>query len=320
MPRIVSDDTYQKALLAAPRPGMDRVRAFYDHRVGLICKDPRYLLIPMDDHLVHRGDGVFETLKFTAGRIYQLDAHVERLFHSATTIAIHPPCSRQDVRQLLIELAAASELENGLLAVYVGRGPGGFTADFRECPQPSLYAVARVAPQYSEALWENGVTAYTTGFPAKQCYLSRIKTVDYLPNVLMKREAVLKGYDYPLCFDEQGFLAEGATENVCLVNSSGELIVPELRNALPGTTLLRGLDLIRPELPIEHRLVKEDELYQARELILLGTSLDAVSVVRFNDRPIHDVRPGPVSQRLRQLLLEDHRRTGTPIADAHPAS
>jgi len=313
VPRTISDQSYLEALLAAPRPGIDQVRAFYDHRVGVIGKDPRYLLIPMDDHLVHRGDGVFETLKFTAKRLYQLDAHVERLFHSAKTIAIHPPCSREDVRELIIDLAAASELENGIVAVYVGRGPGGFSADFRECPQPSLYGVVRIMPERPEELWEKGVTAYTTSFPAKQCYLSRIKTVDYLPNVLMKREAVLKGYDYPLCFDEQGFLAEGATENVCLVNASGELIVPELRNALPGTTLLRGLDLIRPELPVEHRLVKEDELYQAKELILLGTSLDAISVVRFNGRPIHDVRPGPVSRRLRQLLREDQERNGTPI-------
>ena len=129
----------------------------------------------------------------------------------------------------------------------------------------------------------------------------------------MKREAIIKGYDYPFCFDDQGFLAEGATENICIVDENGKLTVPELHNALPGTTLMRALDLIKDEYPFVFRPVQEEEIYNAREVILLGTTLDAVSVVRYNGKPIHDVRPGPVSRRFLQLLCKDHRENGTPV-------
>jgi len=129
--------------------------------------------------------------------------------------------------------------------------------------------------------------------------------MDQLMNMLMKMEAIEKGYDFPLCFDEQGFLAEGATENVVIVNEKGTLVIPEMNNALPGTTLMRALDLIKDEVGFVFRSIREEEIYEAREVILLGTTIDALSIVRYNDKPIHDVRPGPVSKRLRELLQKD---------------
>jgi branched-chain amino acid aminotransferase len=175
--------------------------------------------------------------------------------------------------------------------------------------------VIRRLPEKPQSFWENGVSAFKATTPAKQCYLSRIKSVDYLPNVLMKREAIIKGYDYPFCFDEQGYLAEGATENICMVDEQGKLVVPELRSALPGTTLMRALDLIKEEYPFVFRPVLEEELYKAREIILLGTTLDAVSVVRYNNKPIHDVRPGPVSKRFLELIRKDQQENGIPVND-----
>ncbi|MDD4952799.1 MAG: aminotransferase class IV, partial [Desulfovibrionaceae bacterium] len=119
-----------------------------------------------------------------------------------------------------------------------------------------------------------------------------------------------KGFDYPLCFNEHGFLAEGATENVCLVNRRGALHIPEFTNALAGTTLMRAVDLIKGELEIIFRPIREDEILEAREVIIVGTTVDAVSVVRYEGKPIFDVRPGPVSRRLRELLMNDLRENG----------
>lgn len=313
MTQIVDTQEYLHRLLTVDRPGMEKILAFYDHRLGAICKDPRLLYIPMDDHLVHRGDGVFETLKFVYFGVYQLDAHLQRMQKSCSTIFLQPPCSWEEIRELVLEVCATTGFEQGLLSLFIGRGPGGFSVDFRECPESSLYIVSRKHPVYSEQMWEQGVTAYKTQIPPKQGYLSQIKSVDYLPNVLMKREAVLNGNDYPFCFDKQGYLVEGATENVCIVTPQGKLVVPELRRALPGTTLMRGLELIKDEVDIQSRRVHEEEIYEAREVILLGTSIDALSVVRFNDQPVHGTQVGPVSRRLRELLIRDQEENGIPI-------
>ena len=204
----VDTQNYIQRLFDTYRPGLDDILAFYDHRIGVLAPDPRLLLIPLDDHLVHRGDGIFETLKFEHGRLYQLDAHLQRMQASCRAIFIQPPCSWKQVRELTLEVAAAAGTEAGLVSLFIGRGPGGLGIDFRECLEPSLYIVVRRLHPKPARFWEQGGTAVRVNTPAKQGYLSQIKSVDYLPNVLMKREAVIKGADFPLCFDEQGHLAD----------------------------------------------------------------------------------------------------------------
>ncbi|MBN2140178.1 MAG: aminotransferase class IV [Desulfovibrionaceae bacterium] len=310
MVKTADSDQYLKAMLGALRPGASDILAFYEHRVGVIGTDPGLMLMPWDDHLVHRGDGVFETVKYIGRRIYQLDAHLKRMDRSAAAIHLAPPCAWEEVRGIVVEVARAGGADQGLIRILLGRGPGGFGIDPNDCPVSSLYVAAYNIHPKPEAVFQKGVTAFKTSIPAKQPYLATIKSVDYLPNVLMKREAVGKGFDYPLCFNEHGFLAEGATENVCLVNRRGALHIPEFTNALAGTTLMRAVDLIKGELEIIFRPIREDEILEAREVIIVGTTVDAVSVVRYEGKPIFDVRPGPVSRRLRELLMNDLRENG----------
>ncbi|GAB6057298.1 aminotransferase class IV [Desulfonatronum parangueonense] len=304
---------YLQRMLQAPRPGIDEVLAFYDHRVGVVGTDPRLMLLPLDDHMVHRGDGVFETMKFVDGKLYQMEPHVERLTFSAQSIFLEPPCSWKELKTMIVDVARAASAEQGMVRVLLGRGPGGFGIDSRECPKASLYIVVYKLHPRSEEAYEKGVTASRCSMPAKSGLMAKIKSVNYLPNVLMKREAVESGCDYSLCFDEQGFLAEGAVENVCLVDDQGRVVVPELSNALTGTTLMRALDAVTGDMPVLFRKVSENDIYLAREVILLGTTIDALSVVRFNKKPIHDVRPGPVSKRMRQFLIQDLRDNGIPL-------
>jgi branched-chain amino acid aminotransferase len=311
MTDILGTDEYLQRLVSAFRPGGDKVLAFYDHRVGAICRDYRAMLMPWDDHLVHRGDGVFESIKYVDGRLYQLDAHLRRMKVSADAIHLSPPMDWDKMREIVLDVARASGSPCGMLRLLLGRGPGGFGIDTMECPVSSFYLAAYEFRQRPEELWETGVSAFKSSIPAKQSYLATIKSIDYLPNVLMKREALSKGYDVPICFDDMGFLAEGATENICMVDANGELVVTEFTNCLAGTTMRRAIELINPEMRVQYRKIKEDEIFNARELIIVGTSLDALSIVRYDDRPVHDVRPGPVAKRLRELLRKDLQENGT---------
>ncbi|WP_028572587.1 aminotransferase class IV [Desulfonatronum lacustre] len=308
---VVNDsDAYLERLLQAPRPGIGEVTAFYDHRVGVIGTDPRLMVLPLDDHMVHRGDGVFETMKFVERKLYQLDPHVDRLMFSARSIFLEPPCPWEDLKTMIVDVARAANTDQGMVRILLGRGPGGFGIDARECPKAGLYIVAYALHPRPESAYEKGVTASRCSMPAKRGLMAKIKSVNYLPNVLMKREAVQSGCDYSLCFDDDGFLAEGAVENVCLVDAQGRLVVPELNNALTGTTLMRALDAVKDEMPVVFRQVTEDDVYLAREVILLGTTIDALSVIRFNKKPIHDVRPGPVSKKMRRFLIQDLQDNG----------
>lgn len=313
MTNVVDRVAYLDAMLAVDRPGASEIQAFYEHRVGLICKDPDVMLMPWDDHLVHRGDGVFEAMKFVGRKLYQLDAHLERMKRSSASIYLEPPCSWEKIRELILDVCRAGGRNTGMLRVFLGRGPGGFGVYPSECPEASLYIVAADLHTPREDVYEKGVTAFKTSIPAKQSYLATIKSIDYLPNVLMKREAQEKGYDYPFCFDDNEFLAEGATENVCIVTRDGEMVIPEFTNSLAGTTLLRAVDLLKKDMPIVFRGISKEEILEAREVIIVGTTGDAVPVVQFNGKPIHDEQPGPVARRVRELLKRDLLKNGTPL-------
>ncbi|QJT09026.1 aminotransferase class IV [Oceanidesulfovibrio marinus] len=308
-------EAYLERLLAAPHPGTDKVLAFYDHRVGAVCTDASLMLLPLDDHLVHRGDGVFETLKYIDGKLYQLEPHINRMKRSSKAIYLDPPCSWDEVAEIVQDVCRAGELRQGNVRILLGRGPGGFGISPYECPEPSLYIVAYKISPKPEEVYEKGATAFRTTVPAKQSYMARIKSTDYLPNMLIVREAHEKGMDFGLCFDDHGFLAEGSTENVCLVDAKGRLVVPEFTNALAGTTLLRAVELLGDEVMVLRRNVRESEIYDAKELMVVGTTLDVLPLVRFNGRPIHDVKPGPVGKRMRELLQHDLQENGIPLFD-----
>ena len=313
MVEIGNEQLFWERLLALPRPGEENFLAFYDHRLQAIFTNPRLLLIPLDDHLVHRGDGVFEALRFEDGAIYQLEEHLRRLERSAGAIGLALPVSPTELDSLIRQVCLASGLVQGNALVFVGRGPGGFTLDTRECPHPSLYIVAKRFAPKPDSFWSTGVSAVRTRIPAKQGWMSQIKSVNYLPNVLMKKDAVEQGADYPLCFDADGFLAEGSTENAVLVDRDGVFVVPELKNALMGTTLKRAMSLAEGFMPVATRPVPESELHDCREIILLGTSIDAVGVVRYNGRVVGAGVPGPVSLRLRELLVADRKAHAQPL-------
>lgn len=311
--KTVDTEGYIQELLGAIRPGGEKVQAYYEHRVGVICKDPKLMLMPWDDHLVHRGDGVFEAMKFVGRKLYQLRPHLRRMQSSCKAIHLAPPCGWNEIEEIIVEVCRAADQPDGMVKVMVGRGPGGFGVDPQECPVASLYVAVYTMPRKREGFYEKGVTAFRTTIPAKQPYLAKIKSIDYLPNVLMKREAREKGHDYPFCFDTHNFLAEGAAENVMIVDQEGKLHVPQFTNCLAGTTLIRAVELMDREMQVEFRPISEAEIYDAREVIIAGTSIDAVSVVRYNGKPIHDVRPGPVSRRMRELLRQDIEENGLDV-------
>ncbi|MDL2209298.1 aminotransferase class IV [Desulfovibrio sp. OttesenSCG-928-O18] len=310
---VVSSEEYLQKMLSVPRVCAKDTLAFYEHRVGAICTDAKVMLMPTDDHLAHRGDGVFETVKYTEGRLYQLDPHLDRMKRSAAGLFLSPPCAWEEIRELIIAVAAAGKETMGQMRILIGRGPGGFGIDPAESPVTSLYIAAYRFHPKPESFFENGLKGFRTTIPAKQSYMATVKNANYVPNMLMMREARERGMDTPFCFDGEGFLAESAVANLCIVDASGALSVPEFTHSLPGTTLLRALELLEGTLPIRFRRIAESEIFSAKEVIMFGTGPDCVAITSYEGKAVNGGKVGPIAEKARELVVRDIRETGTPI-------
>ncbi len=300
---ILNSSDYLHKLMQVPRPNSEKILAFYEHRVGAICKDAHLLLAPLDDHLCHRGDGVFESISFRNGRLFQLEAHMERMQGSALGLKMQPPCSWQEVQSIILQVAKAAQSENGSLRVLMGRGPGGFGISPTECPQSSLYVIALRCNTPSEAWYAKGLTACRSAIPAKQSYLAKIKNANYLPNVLMAEEAMTRAVDVAFSFDASGYLAEAAVANVAVVSSEHKLICPHMDYALSGTTITAALEVAKDVLPVEFKNIDENDLWHAKEILLFGSTPLCVGVTHYEGRSIGQGKPGEISQILRQRLM-----------------
>lgn len=308
---VLSSSAYLNQLLAVPRPGAADILAFYEHRVGAICTDARLMLAPLDDHLCHRGDGVFESINYRQRRMFQLDAHMERLVNSAASLKLAAPCPWDEIRATILAVAAAGNEEVGAIRVLLGRGPGGFGISPAECPQASLYIVAMRSRIPGDAWYQKGLTAFKSAIPAKQEYLARIKNINYLPNVLMTEEARVRQMDMAFSFDEHGNLAEAAIANVGIVDKDGVLVCPEFTSSLPGTTVLAAFEAAEGWLPTAQRPISEADIASAREVLIFSSGPLCVGVTHYEGRPVGNGAPGPVTQNLLKRLEENLLAQGT---------
>ena len=305
---------------ASKKAYQDNYLAMYSSLVDGIITDPALMAIPLDDHLVHRGDGVFEMFKCVDGGIYNLGAHLDRLMASARKIGIVLPRPVNEIRALVIETIQVAGVRDGAIRTFVSRGPGSFGVNPYDCPVSQLYVmVSRPVPSFM-TLHPHGAVVISSAVALKPPFFASMKNCNYLPNVLMKKEAIDAGADFSVGFDADGNLAEGATENVGIVTAAGALLCPELDQVLTGTTMQRVLalaqDLVKDGTltQVGYAPISRDALQQAREMLIFGTTTDVTRVSRFDGYvlPADDA----VFKALSQCLLADiHHGTAhrTPI-------
>ena len=302
---VLDTNAWIEKLRELERPGADNILAFYEHRFGAICRDPRLMLAPLDDHLVHRGDGVFETIRFTERKVIHLDAHLRRLANSAAGLSLTLPCPIEEIRDIVLAVAKAGDEPEGNIRILSGRGPGGFGIALKECPQPSLYVAAYRVPVRTDAWYDKGLTAFRSDVPVKPAMFARLKTTNYLSAVFMTLEAMQKHMDVALTFDANDCLTEAAIANVAVVDAKGALVLPEFKNALVGTVATKAMELAKTFMPVEIRPIPQAELDSVREMMILGTAHECIGVTHFEGRPIGDGKTGPVAHKLRKLIRGD---------------
>lgn len=287
---------------------MRQIRGFYSSLLGGITQDPAYFHIPIDDHGFHRGDGVFEAIRVAFRKPYLLGAHLDRLERSAARVGLKLPHTRDEIKSILHDLTRLAGDESLVLRVYVTRGGGGFGVNPAESPESQMFAVATRFQPLAPEVWEKGFALTVSPVAVKSGDFARIKSLNYLPNVLMKADAVARGFDYAVGVDERGFITEGATENIVIVNQNGDLCHPRFDRMLDGCTLKRAFELARglPSLPQRCEVdLTLDDLMSAREILIVGTTVDVSPITRFEERPL---AVGPVARELLRLIQTDQLR------------
>lgn len=281
----------------------------YSSIFGGIVTDTAAMVIPIDDHMVHRGHGVFDTAAIVDGYLYELDQHLERFLRSAAMAKINPPFDKQNIRRILIQTVSTSKCRNGSLRYWLSTGPGDFQLSSLGCHQSALYAI--VIQDQSPPHRHQGVKVITSSIPIKPPQFAVMKSVNYLPNVLSKMEGEEKGAFAAIWLDGDGFVAEGPNMNVAFVTKEKVLLMPNFEKILSGLTAKRVLalaeDLVkRGELcSISEHNVSVDEGKRASEMMLVGSGVLVLPVVQWDDQIIGDGKEGPVTQALRNLILND---------------
>ncbi|CAM6128940.1 unnamed protein product [Calypogeia fissa] len=293
-------------------PKGKRCGAMYSSVVGGITLDPAAMVVPLDDHMVHRGHAVFDTATIFDGHLYELDVHLDRLLRSASKAKLTPPFPRSVLRDILVQTVAASGCTEGTLRYWLSAGPGGFGLSPTECERESFYAVV-ITERHKGPV--DGVKVITSSIPIKPPQFATMKSTNYLPNAQVLMEAEENGAFQGIWLDQEGFVAEAANMNVCFV-SGGELLLPAFANILSGCTAKRLLILAQQLISkqgasdgllkgIKEAKITVEEGKAADEMMLVVSSYLVIPVVEWDGQPIGKGTVGPVTKALLSLLEKD---------------
>jgi 4-amino-4-deoxychorismate lyase len=318
--RILSTADVVSALQALRRAQPVKYSAFYSSQLGGIVTDPALMVIPFDDHMVHRGHGIFDTAGLAGGKIYDLEAHLDRFIRSAERSRLRLPGARAEMRDIIVRTTAASGRRDGAIRYWLSSGPGSLELSPAAGAEPGFFVMVFAGLSYPDRWYSDGLRVMTTTYPIKPALYAITKTTNYLPNVLMQMEAKEAGFDNGVFLDDNGHVGESSNMNVAFVTADGVFKHPKFDLILSGCTSLRLLELA-PAL-VERGLVAGvevgditvEEARRSREMLLLGSSIKVAPIVQWDTHTIGDGKPGPVARALLQLI-DDDMRTGDRLLD-----
>ncbi|HYY31192.1 MAG TPA: branched-chain-amino-acid transaminase [Chthoniobacterales bacterium] len=272
--------------------------------------------ISVFDHGLLYGDGVFEGIRFYNDRVFRFAEHIDRLWDSAKAIGLELPLSKTELIAATLETIRQNDLHDGYIRLIVTRGIGSLGLNPDSCRRPSVIIIAATIALYPEELYQRGLTMITcsTRRTSPAALSARVKSLNYLNNIMAKMEAHEAGAGEGVMLNEEGYVAECTGDNIFVVKH-GRISTPHANaGILEGVTRAVVLELAEKfRIPAgEHDLTRYD-IYTADECFLTGTAAEVIPAVQLDRRLIGNGQPGPLTLKFMEGFRELTRTTGTPI-------
>ncbi|MCC7145873.1 MAG: branched-chain-amino-acid transaminase [Phycisphaeraceae bacterium] len=266
---------------------------------------PQQATVSVYDHGVLYGDGVFEGIRAYHGRVFKLRTHLRRLFDSAKAIRLTIPYTIDQLFDATHQTLKANNRADGYIRLCVTRGAGPLGLNPFQCKEPIVFIIADAISLYPKEMYDKGMAVITAStlrnHPA--ALSPRIKSLNYLNNILAKIEAIDAGVLEAVMLNHLGYVAECTGDNIFTVRSfAGQpaLVMPPLHaGVLEGVTMNTVIALAHQQgLKVIHTDLTKYDLYTADEMFLTGTAAEVIPVTKVDGRVIGDGTPGPITRKL----------------------
>jgi branched-chain amino acid aminotransferase len=265
------------------------------------------------DHGLLYGDGVFEGIRIYNRKVFKLTEHIERLYHSAKAILLDIPMQQAEMEQAVQETVSINAKVDGYIRLIVTRGEGALGLDPAPCEKPSVIIIAGDIQLYPQEYYEKGIaiiTAATRRVPADSLD-PRIKSLNYLNNIMAKVEAKQAGCLEAVMLNHEGYVSECTADNIFII-SRGTLLTPAPHyGALDGITRASVIEISQScGIPQRDTALTRYDLYTADECFMTGTGAEIMPVTKIDGRPVGDGKPGSMTKRFidgfRNLVLQNN--------------
>jgi branched-chain amino acid aminotransferase len=272
--------------------------------------------IPVTDHGLLYGDGIFEGMRITGRRVFRLEAHLARLATGARALALALPGGIDAVREIVLATARAHGADEAYVRLIVTRGAGALGVDPTSCPRPRILCIVDEVHIYSPEKRAQGLDLITSSLrrPPADVLDPRVKSLNYLNNAMAKLEARQRGADEALLLNTAGYVAEASVANLFAVRRGELLTPPGCDGALEGINRGSVLELAgRLGVPAREQTLTRFDLFAADEVFLTGSGAGIVAVRSLDARPIGSGAPGPICAKLAAALADAAPSLGTPF-------
>jgi branched-chain amino acid aminotransferase len=259
--------------------------------------------ISVYDHGLLYGDGIFEGIRIYSGKIFRLCEHLSRLYEGARSIKLDIPLNREQMEEAIQSTVQANSKRDGYIRLVVTRGAGYLGLDPRKASNPQVIIIVDDIALYPPELYENGLEIMTVSTIRNHpnALNPRIKSLNYLNNIMAQIEAVQAGCFEALMLNHKGEVAECTGDNIFLAKRGVLRTPPTDAGILEGITRAAVIELAqRADIPVQEVALTRHDIYAADECFLTGTAAEVVPVVQCDGRVIGTGRPGPLTKQLRE--------------------
>ena len=267
--------------------------------------------ISVFDHGLLYGDGIFEGIRIYNSKVFKLKEHVERLYRSAKAILLNIPIQQAEMEKAVLDTVRINAKIDGYIRVVVTRGEGALGLDPAQCTNPKIIIIAGDIQLYPQEYYEKGiavVTVATRRMPSDSLD-PRVKSLNYLNNIMAKVEARQAGCLEAVMLNHDGYVSECTADNIFVISRAILLTPASHYGALDGITRTTVIKISESfTIPVREAALTRYDLYTSDECFITGTGAEIMPVTMIDGRLVGNGQPGLMTRQLmdgfRNLLLQ----------------